>query len=82
MEITIKRYKRSARIVGDWGRLLAPDPAAVEHVRMKIRECDKRSWQTLRAGIAGSELRLRLRRGDMTAIWRELHRHLQGHPVG
>jgi len=38
--------------------------------------------RTLQAGIAGSELRLRLRRGDITAIWRKLHRLLQGHPVG
>ena len=80
----------AAHIVGEKGSVLALDinPAAVEHVRRKIREADVTNAEVILADAASTGLPaasfdlafvfgFARPRGDMTTIWRELHRLLK-----
>jgi len=80
----------AAHIVGGKGSVLALDinPAAVEHVRRKIREAGVTNAEVILADAASTGLPaanfdlafvfgFACPRGDMTAIWRELHRLLK-----
>ena len=80
----------AAHIVGEKGSVLALDisPAAVEHVRRKIREAGVTNAEVILADAASTGLPaasfdlafvfgFARARGDMTAIWRELHRLLK-----
>ncbi|HEC31233.1 MAG TPA: class I SAM-dependent methyltransferase [Deltaproteobacteria bacterium] len=80
----------AAHIVGEKGSVLALDinPAAVEHVRRKIEEAGVTNAEVILADAASTGLPaasfdlafvfgLARPRGDMRAIWRELHRLLK-----
>jgi len=80
----------AAHIVGEKGSVLALDinPAAVEHVRRKIRKAGVTNAEVILADAASTGLPaasfdlafvfgFACARGDMTDIWKELHRLLK-----